>query len=66
MSKEAKHARTPKRTPITEDYEITKQVLGLGINGKVVECFNRATKEKFALKVTSLSLPSVNYLLVID
>lgn len=66
MSKDTKDGRTPKRTPITEDYEITKQVLGLGINGKVVECFNRATKEKFALKVTALSLPSLKYLLVID
>lgn len=66
MNKEVKHNRTPKRTPITEDYEITKQVLGLGINGKVVECFNRATKEKFALKVALLPIHSVKFLLVID
>lgn len=45
--------RTPKLTPITQDYEITHTVLGLGINGKVVECFSKATKEKFALKVKS-------------
>lgn len=44
--------RTPKRTPITDDYEITKQVLGLGINGKVVECFSKQNKEKYALKVS--------------
>jgi mitogen-activated protein kinase-activated protein kinase 2 len=43
--------RTPKKTPITDDYDITKTVLGLGINGKVVECFSKTTKEKFALKV---------------
>ncbi|KAJ8930858.1 hypothetical protein NQ314_016277 [Rhamnusium bicolor] len=52
MNKEVKHnIRTPKRTPITDDYEITKQVLGLGINGKVVECYNRNSKEKYALKI---------------
>lgn len=43
--------RTPKKTPITDDYDITKTVLGLGINGKVVECFSKTRKEKFALKV---------------
>lgn len=43
--------RTPKLTPITHDYEITPTVLGLGINGKVVECFSKTTDEKFALKV---------------
>ncbi|XP_066152770.1 MAP kinase-activated protein kinase 2 [Euwallacea fornicatus] len=42
---------SPKKTPITNDYEITKQVLGLGINGKVVECYNKKTREKFALKI---------------
>lgn len=42
---------TPKVTPITEEYEITHAVLGLGINGKVVECYSKATKEKYALKV---------------
>lgn len=46
--------RTPKLTPITQDYEITHTVLGLGINGKVVECFSKATKEKYALKVFTL------------
>lgn len=30
-----KFSRTPKITPITEDYEISNTVLGLGINGKV-------------------------------
>ncbi|KAF5283048.1 hypothetical protein FQR65_LT14109 [Abscondita terminalis] len=45
------HVRTPKLTPLTNDYEITTTVLGLGINGKVVECFAKTNKEKFALKV---------------
>ena len=30
---------------------LQNSVLGLGINGKVVECFSRASGEKFALKV---------------
>lgn len=41
----------PKLNSIIEDYKITDKVLGLGINGKVLECFNRKTGEKFALKV---------------
>lgn len=49
-------ARIPKKTHITDDYEITKSVLGLGINGKVVECFSRTTREKYALKVGSSAL----------
>lgn len=36
---------------ILDDYTVTDKVLGLGINGKVVECFHRATGQKFALKV---------------
>lgn len=36
---------------ITQDYKISKSVLGVGINGKVVECTNRKTGLKFALKV---------------
>ncbi|XP_017771520.1 PREDICTED: MAP kinase-activated protein kinase 2 isoform X2 [Nicrophorus vespilloides] len=44
-------ARIPKTTPISVDYEISNNVLGLGINGKVVECFSKKTKEKYALKV---------------
>ena len=40
-----------KSHPITTDYKITEKVLGLGINGKVVECFSKANGQKFALKV---------------
>lgn len=43
--------RQPKTTPITEHYEISNTVLGLGINGKVVQCTNRITGRKYALKV---------------
>lgn len=41
----------PKQAMIAQDYEISGTVLGLGINGKVVQCFNRRTGGKFALKV---------------
>lgn len=36
---------------ITEDYVVSRNVLGLGINGKVVECTQKATNTKYALKV---------------
>ena len=42
----------PKSTPITDDYEISNNVLGLGINGKVVECIRKANGIKYALKVS--------------
>lgn len=41
-----------KSHPISEDYDVSATVLGLGINGKVVECFSKQTKEKFALKAS--------------
>lgn len=40
-----------RRNAVTDDYKITAQVLGLGINGKVLECFCRETGQKCALKV---------------
>ncbi|XP_061900824.1 MAP kinase-activated protein kinase 3 [Entelurus aequoreus] len=40
-----------KRHSVTDDYKISSQVLGLGINGKVLQCFNRKTGEKCALKI---------------
>lgn len=43
--------RQAKTTPLVDDYEISNKVLGLGINGKVVQCANRKTKQKYALKV---------------
>lgn len=47
-------ARLPlrtKTTPIIQDYKISDKVLGLGINGKVVECFDKRSGAKYALKV---------------
>uniref|UniRef100_U3JCS7 non-specific serine/threonine protein kinase n=1 Tax=Ficedula albicollis TaxID=59894 RepID=U3JCS7_FICAL len=34
-----------------DDYKVTTQVLGLGINGKVLEIFSKKSGEKFALKM---------------
>lgn len=40
-----------KTNPIREDYKIGTKVLGVGINGKVVECENRVTGKRFAIKI---------------
>lgn len=50
------HARANlqiKKSAITDDYKVTSQVLGLGINGKVLEIFQKKTGDKYALKVSS-------------
>lgn len=54
--------KEPKKYAVTDDYQLSKQVLGLGVNGKVLECFHRRTGQKCALKVSdpcgdSLSSP---------
>lgn len=38
---------TVKSNPITDDYKISSNVLGLGINGKVVECFDQVSQRMF-------------------
>ncbi|ELT92081.1 hypothetical protein CAPTEDRAFT_181324 [Capitella teleta] len=45
------NSKAPKKNPITDDYQLSNTVLGLGINGKVVEIFSKQNKQKFALKV---------------
>ncbi|KAM3622009.1 uncharacterized protein V6R79_019211 [Siganus canaliculatus] len=48
------HARANlqiKKNAITDDYKVTSQVLGLGINGKVLEIFQKKTGDKYALKM---------------
>ena len=40
-----------KKTPITDHYQISQNVLGLGINGKVVEVKSKTEGLKYALKV---------------
>lgn len=44
-----------KKNAVTDDYKITSQVLGLGINGKVLEIFQKKTGDKYALKVSPLT-----------
>lgn len=44
--------KVAKTNAITEDYNISNTVLGLGINGKVVQCYSKKTGEMYALKVS--------------
>lgn len=51
-----------KSNPITEDFVVSRQVLGLGINGKVVECTNKTSGLKYALKVSTTTTQVHSYL----
>ena len=51
----------PKKTPYNDEYSTTSNVLGLGINGKVVECFSKKTNERFALKVRNVTFHDILY-----
>lgn len=42
----------PKKHPITNDYTILTRCLGVGVNGKVLECIHKATGDRRALKVS--------------
>ena len=42
----------PKKHPITNDYTILTKTLGVGVNGKVLECIHKATGDRRALKVS--------------
>ena len=42
---------TTKRHAITNDYTVSQESLGVGINGKVLECTKKQGGGKFALKV---------------
>lgn len=55
-----------RRNAVTDDYKITAQVLGLGINGKVLECHCKRTGEKCALKVRLSVFVCVCTLLIIS
>lgn len=41
----------PKTNKIFDDYFISNQVLGLGLNGEVFRCKNKINKKKYAVKV---------------
>ena len=45
----------PKINQIYDDYIISKQVLGLGISGKVLCCTSKTSNRKYALKVAKKS-----------
>jgi hypothetical protein len=40
-----------KTNPIKDDYYITKDKLGVGLNGTVVICIDKLTNKQYALKV---------------
>nr|XP_006631241.1 PREDICTED: MAP kinase-activated protein kinase 3 [Lepisosteus oculatus] len=40
-----------RRNAVTDDYKVSSQVLGLGINGRVLECSDKRTGDKCALKI---------------
>uniref|UniRef100_A0A669EWX2 non-specific serine/threonine protein kinase n=1 Tax=Oreochromis niloticus TaxID=8128 RepID=A0A669EWX2_ORENI len=40
-----------RKNAITDEYKVTSQVLGLGINGKVLEIVQKSTGDKYALKM---------------
>uniref|UniRef100_UPI00398F5C81 MAP kinase-activated protein kinase 2-like isoform X1 n=1 Tax=Pristiophorus japonicus TaxID=55135 RepID=UPI00398F5C81 len=40
-----------RKNAITDDYRVSTHVLGLGVNGKVLECVHKKTGEKCALKI---------------
>ena len=45
-------ALVPRKEAITDRYTVKHKVLGLGVNGKVLECRYNETDEKRALKVS--------------
>lgn len=45
-----------KKNMVTDDYRLSNNVLGLGINGKVLECYSKADGRKYALKVIKIYL----------
>lgn len=46
----------PKTNSISDEYEISSDVLGLGINGQVVQCVDNKTGKRYALKVLQDSI----------
>ena len=42
----------PKKHPITNDYTILTKSLGVGVNGKVLQCIHKTTGATRALKVS--------------
>lgn len=52
VRKTSQSANFPYHThPITEDYHVSHEIIGIGESGKVMACYNKDTNEKYALKV---------------
>ena len=49
----------PKKHPITNDYTILTKSLGVGVNGKVLQCIHKATGATRALKVSLITKKTV-------
>ena len=47
-----------RRNAVTDEYEVSKDSLGVGINGKVLTCYHRESRRKCALKVNTNPLNS--------
>ena len=50
-----------KKHSISNDYEITQRSLGVGINGKVLECVRKTDRQRFALKVGIATDPKLGF-----
>ena len=51
MGTVAQRPLVPKKHAITTDYTILTRSLGVGVNGKVLECVHKSSGERRALKV---------------
>ena len=51
ISGQPRNSLETKKNAITDDYTISQTVLGLGINGKVVEVKQKSDGQKYALKI---------------
>ena len=61
MSGQASKSLHVKKHSLDDDYQVhSNDILGLGINGKVLGCTNRKTGQKCALKVSVLFSAQLN------
>lgn len=48
-----------KKHPLTNDYKLSRKVLGVGINGKVLKCTSKTSGQNYALKVRPYRIASL-------
>ncbi|CAF4149906.1 unnamed protein product [Rotaria sp. Silwood2] len=54
-----------RRNAITDDYDISSEMLGVGVNGKVFKCTHRRTRQKGAVKACDIwSMGVIMYILL--